>query len=202
MMHEPVEIGIAQWTLSGEVETGDRCLVKLSGNCAMIAVVDGLGHGVDAARAATAAIEVIDSFAHEPVDSLLLRCHRRLRDTRGAAITLLMIDYMAGTLEWVGVGNVIAVLLRPETGVTLNCKELLVRSGTVGIVLPSSAPSSIAIAQGDMVAVATDGVRPGFMSAITRPAPCQGLAERLLAKYRTRNDDALVVVARVHMEVR
>ena len=42
MMHEPVEIGIAQRALSGEVETGDRCLVKISGNSAMIAVVDGL----------------------------------------------------------------------------------------------------------------------------------------------------------------
>jgi len=42
--------------------------------------------------AAAAAAEILEGFAGEPVGSLLERCHERLRGTRGAAITLIVVD--------------------------------------------------------------------------------------------------------------
>jgi len=75
--------------------------------------------------------------------------------------------------------------------------ELLVRGGMAGGSLPSTAASTADIARGDVVAIATDGVRRGFVDGIKGGEPLQALAERLLEQYQTSQDDALVAVVRV-----
>jgi hypothetical protein len=197
MTQRVIDIGIAQLTLPGEIESGDRCVVKLFENRAMVGVIDGLGHGEDAARAAAAAAEVLEAFGHESVGALMARCHERLRETRGAAITLIVFDCAAGLLRWTGAGNVKAVLLHREPSGDPCSTELLVRGGVAGAVLPSTAASTVDIARGDIVAIATDGVRPGFINGIKGGEPLQALAERLLEQYQTSQDDALLAVVRV-----
>ena len=192
-----IDVGIAQVTLPGENECGDRCVVKVFENRAMVGVIDGLGHGEDAAHAAAVAAEVLEAFAHEPVGALMARCHERLRETRGAAITLIVFDCAAGLLEWTGAGNVSAVLLHREPSGDPSRTELLVRGGVAGGSLPSTAASTADIARGDVVAIATDGVRRGFVDGIKGGEPLQALAERLLEQYQTSQDDALVAVVRV-----
>jgi serine/threonine protein phosphatase PrpC len=76
-------------------------------------------------------------------------------------------------------------------------RELLVRSGVAGVSLPPVDVSSTALARGDMLVLATDGLRRALMDNVDRFARPQALAERLLADYRTEHDDALVVVARL-----
>ena len=51
-----IETGFATLPLPGEVESGDLSLVKRVGKGTLIAVVDGLGHGQEAASSAHAAI--------------------------------------------------------------------------------------------------------------------------------------------------
>jgi serine/threonine protein phosphatase PrpC len=197
MTRVPIDIGIAQLALPGETQSGDRCVVKTSENRTLIGVIDGLGHGSEAADAAAAAAEVLETFAHESVGALMQRCHERLRDTRGAAITLMVFDTAVGELQWVGAGNVAAALLHIESSGRRSCQELLVRGGMAGSLLPSTEASRLAITRSDVVVVATDGLHPGFADGIGRGEPPQQLAERLLAQYRTAHDDALVVVARL-----
>jgi hypothetical protein len=192
-----IEIGIAERTLPGQSESGDRCVVKLYENHAMVGVIDGLGHGEEAARAAAAAAEVLETFGHEPVAMLLARCHERLRDTRGAAITLIAFDTAGPRLEWTGAGNVAAVLVQRDPSGDPFCTELLVRSGVAGVTLSSTAASSVGVARGDIVALATDGVRPGFTDGIKGTESLQPLAERLLDQHQTAHDDALLAVVRV-----
>jgi len=197
-----VEVGVAQFTLPGEAESGDCCVVKISEQRAVIGVIDGLGHGPEAARAAQAAAGIIEAFDHEPVGAVMARCHEKLRGTRGAAITVVAFDAVRGQLDWLGAGNVAAVLLHPDVAGKSWREELFMRGGMAGVRLPSTAASNVEIRGGDIVAIATDGVQLGFIDGVTHGLPPQRLAERLLADYQTARDDALVVVARVREEIR
>jgi len=51
--------GVAQVTLQGQTESGDSYLVSTFPNGMLVAVVDGLGHGGEAAAAAKAAIVTV-----------------------------------------------------------------------------------------------------------------------------------------------
>jgi len=132
----------------------------------------------------------------------MARCHEKLRGTRGAAITVVAFDAVRGQLDWLGAGNVAAVLLHPDVAGKSWREELFMRGGMAGVRLPSTAASNVEIRGGDIVAIATDGVQLGFIDGVTHGLPPQRLAERLLADYQTARDDALVVVARVREEIR
>lgn len=192
-----LDVEIAQSTLPGELQSGDRCHVHQGEHRALIGVIDGLGHGAKAAVAAEAACEVLDAPGGDSVTGLMVRCHERLRETRGAAITLLELDLRQQRLEWLGVGNIAAVLLHPLPSGKLDRTGLLVRGGVVGVNMPPPAPSSIRIVPGDMLVIATDGVGAAFADSIERLEPPRRLADRLLAQHRNGHDDALVLVARV-----
>ena len=65
---------MATLPLPGQVECGDLSLVKRVGKGTLIAVVDGLGHGEEAASAAHAAVGALDRHAREPLADLVRRC--------------------------------------------------------------------------------------------------------------------------------
>lgn len=192
-----IDIGIAERALPGERQSGDRCVVETRGERTLIGVIDGLGHGAEAAQAAAAAAEVLETFAAEPIGLLLQRCHEQLRSTRGAAITLVVVDSESCKLECVGAGSVAAALANTESSGRSVCQELLVRGGLAGRSLPSTEAMHSLFRVGDTVVLATDGVHPAFIDGISSDEPAQQLAEQLLRRYGTAHDDALVVVARL-----
>src|ERR1041385_8722514 len=83
---------------------------------ALVAAIDGLGHGPEAALAARSAADALEHYAREPVVQLLGRCHESLRGTRGAVITLASFSVATGKMSWAGVGNIEGTLLRAEPG--------------------------------------------------------------------------------------
>jgi negative regulator of sigma-B (phosphoserine phosphatase) len=54
----------------------------------------------------------------------------------------------------------------------------------------------LALARGDMLIVATDGIRSEFLDAPLPYQEPQALANRVLARWGTQADDALVLVVR------
>src|ERR1700675_2887735 len=103
---------MAKSILPGQGESGDRHLVCCGGEGILIAAMDGIGHGEEAANAAKAAICILKASPEEPVISLVERCHEGLRSTRGVVLSLASIDPEHGMLTWLGVGNVQGVLMR------------------------------------------------------------------------------------------
>src|SRR5207237_1340736 len=77
-----VEYGVAKFVLPGQGESGDHHLVCCNQGGILIAAIDGIGHGEEAANAAKAAVSILKAGADEPVISLLQRCHEGLRGTR------------------------------------------------------------------------------------------------------------------------
>src|SRR5437899_2501122 len=199
---ETVSTGVIEWAvaelvLPGQTESGDRGLVTATSGGSLVAVVDGLGHGAEAAGAAKAAVSSLERHAQEPIIQLIRNCHRSLAGTRGVVMSVAEFDARAETMTWIGVGNVEGVLLRAQATVSPRRESLLMRGGVVGAHLPTLAAAIVPVMRGDTLILATDGVRSDFASEhLAHGDPPQELADYILAKWGTKTDDALVLVAR------
>jgi serine phosphatase RsbU (regulator of sigma subunit) len=187
---------VAVRPLAGQSVCGDLHLVKLLDHGLLIAVVDGAGHGQEAAVAAQAAVAVLEQHATESVISLVNRCHQALTNTRGVVMTLASVDARDNSIAWIGVGNVAGRLFRagPHASHTSEC--VLLRAGVVGYQLPALHASVLPIARGDVLVFATDGIRDDFGREVHMKESLQQLAERILRQYGKDNDDALVLTVR------
>jgi serine/threonine protein phosphatase PrpC len=193
-MMAPQTVAI-EWAWAGsalEDESGDLHVVVPFQGGAMVALIDGLGHGHEAAEAALAAARVIEDHAAEPVAPVIERCHDALRGTRGAAMTIASLS-TADSLSWAGVGNVDAVVLRRDGR---RGAGIAVRGGVVGYQLPPLRAATVDIAPGDVLILATDGIRAGFIESIVPDGVPQNIADSILARWARGSDDARVVVAR------
>src|SRR5689334_19279537 len=104
--------GVASLPLDGQSESGDRCVVQSFPGGVLLAVIDGLGHGSQAAAAAASAESILRTQAQEPVISLVRQCHESLRRTRGVVMSIVSFDTSHGQITWLGVGNVRGMLCR------------------------------------------------------------------------------------------
>lgn len=188
-----VEYGFAARALEGDC-SGDRHVVTPFDRGALVAVLDGLGHGEEAAQAAAAGVAVLRADPSAPLEDLVLRCHAALRGSRGAAMTVVSLDAVRGELDWCGVGNVEAVLLRGQR--RLPSEAVPTRGGVVGYRLPPLKVSTLPITPGDVLVLASDGLRSGFSESIERDDEPQRIADALFARYAKTTDDALVLAAR------
>jgi negative regulator of sigma-B (phosphoserine phosphatase) len=191
-----LEWGVAAAPLPGQTESGDRFLVQPYEGGALVAVVDALGHGHRASQIATQAVDMMIRHARDSVTALILRCHEMLRDRHGATISLATFDWPSQRMTWLGIGNVAGVLFPHSLQDEAPVMRLLVRGGVVGGDLPHLRPTVIALAPGDTLIVATDGIQERFADQLPRDLPPQALAEHLFAHYAKSTDDALVLVVR------
>lgn len=191
------EYGVAKFMLPGQEQSGDQHLVCCSKTGILIAAIDGLGHGEEAANAAAAATCVLKQEIEEPIISLVHLCHEKLRTTRGAVLSLATVDPAHGMMTWLGVGNVQGVLLRGAPNGGAPQELLLLRGGVVGGQLPSLQAAVLPVSSGDTLYFATDGVRSDFVESLSRLESPQRAADRIMQRYHSGTDDALVLVARL-----
>jgi len=194
---DPVEYGVARFLRPGQNESGDEYVVRQSNNKALLAVIDGIGHGPEAAYAARVAIGVLEKSMEVNLSELIEICHRELRTTRGAVLSVASLDLSAGVMSWLGIGNVQAILLRTGGEKKSTRETLLLRPGVVGSQLPVLQPDMLQVSRGDMLFLATDGVRPEFREDLSSSELPQLAATRLLNRFGRKDDDALVLVSRV-----
>lgn len=191
-----LERGQAGAALSSGGRSGDLGVFVPYGGGALVAVVDGLGHGDPAADAAATAAEALTRHATAPAQRLLEHCHEALRKTRGAVATLVWFDLERGRLAWTGVGNVEARLLRAQRAEGDRTDSPVLFGGVLGWGLPTVRLTEIELAPGDTVVLATDGVTADFSSSMSAGASAQEQADRIFASHARGNDDALVVAVR------
>jgi negative regulator of sigma-B (phosphoserine phosphatase) len=191
-----LEWSVAAKPFPGETVAGDRAVVACSDGRALVAAVDGLGHGREAVRAAETAVGVLQEFAEEPVVSLVQRCHEALRATRGAALSLASFSERDGSMTWLGVGNVDGRIVAPRRVDHTPNRSLLVRPGLAGHELPPLACATVPVRLGDMLFLATDGISRAFADSTDVFGSTRAIADRILEEHAKPTDDALVVVAR------
>jgi hypothetical protein len=111
----------------GETACGDQwTLVSKAGRRALC-VVDGLGHGPDAAIAAQAAVAIIERAKELDAGELMRAMHDALRPTRGAAAAVAVLEPALESCTFCGIGN---IAFRIHAGGT--CRHMVSHNGILG----------------------------------------------------------------------
>jgi hypothetical protein len=190
-----LEWDAAAMPMPGENVLGDRAVVAFAEEHMLLAAIDGIGHGAEAAAAAQVAAYTLRHLDEPDAASAVLECHRVLAHTRGAALSLAWINGREHTMTWLGVGNVESRRLHGAEPAPLS-ESLLLHNGVVGHELPRLTPQTMPLARGDLLIFATDGIRRDFADDLMPTGSCREIADRILQQYAIGTDDALVLVAR------
>ncbi|MBF6126025.1 SpoIIE family protein phosphatase [Nocardia brasiliensis] len=201
-MHDDGFIGRIEWAVAGRAlpgqrVSGDRSVVlDTGGGTVLFAVLDGLGHGAPAADAADRAAQVLAENRAEPLDVLMVLCHRAMADTRGAAVSLALFD-PSDTVRWLGVGNVESRVLTVSPGGLTVRATVLLTAGIVGYRLPQNLqPQTIQVRPGDLLLMSTDGIVSESADGIDLSKSTAEITADILARHAKDTDDALVLAAR------
>jgi hypothetical protein len=181
----PVEWGVAARCRRGEAANGDAAVVTLLPDGVVVAGIDGLGHGIQAAHAARTAAEVVRASPSPDLAALVQRCHVALRGTRGAAISLAFLSAGGSGMTWLGVGNVEGRVLSGDPRA---------RRPKGSLALVSTA--TLEVRPGDVLVFATDGVQAAFADSLDTSGSTQAISERIMADHGRLLDDALVLAVR------
>jgi serine/threonine protein phosphatase PrpC len=177
----------------GQVVSGDVYVVERNGEQSMlVSVIDGLGGGEEAARAANLAAALYRRQKHLPLQELIKLSHAELHTTRGAVVGILKLALDTNKVTYVGVGNigVHAYSRRPIKPISKN--------GILGFRLPTLLELHYSFEPGDLFVLFSDGVSSQFThdSQIDITRHPQQLAEHILSTYGKHTDDATVVVVK------
>lgn len=193
---DAIEWAVATSCRRGEATTGDLAVIASLPDGALVAAIDGVGHGREAALAARRAAGELHARPTQDLVLLAKRCHSALRGTRGAAITLAFISSLKGAVTWLGVGNVEGRVLSGDPAARRPKASLVLGSGVAGHELPRVRTTTLELQAGDVVILATDGVRDAYGDSLDISGSAQAIADRVLAAHGRPTDDALVVALR------
>lgn len=202
-MHENGRFGPIEWAtvgrpMPGEHVSGDQPIaLDIDDQTALFGVMDGLGHGREAAAAALRATDALQRARTERIEVLVQLCHRVLGGTRGVAMTLARVDFAAGTLTWTGVGNVTANLVAKDVTGTHVRSTARLTAGIVGYRIPEIRPAQVvSIRAGDLLVIASDGIAEGHLEHIDFAASASVIAKEIVSTRAKETDDAMVLAAR------
>ncbi len=184
--------------VEGETISGDMYLIRPFTNGVLVAAVDGLGHGAEAAASAKVAVSILDANPDQSIVSLVRSCHEALKRMRGVVMSLASFDKSNNTMTWLGVGNVEGRLFRANPETRLAGENLLLRGGIIGHTLPPLIAVSVPISAGDTLIFASDGIRSDFAQNLDVNLQPQQLVSEIFTRSAKNSDDALVVVARYY----
>jgi hypothetical protein len=119
--------GVVSVPYPKETVCGDGHRLARSADGFRMMVADGLGHGMFAAEASNAAIDIFDRLADRTLTDIAQTMHVALRKTRGAAVGIACYDRDLGTVSFIGVGNVASVIV--DDGVA---RRMVSHNGTIG----------------------------------------------------------------------
>jgi serine phosphatase RsbU (regulator of sigma subunit) len=193
MADHSITIGVASRPYPSEIVNGDAHAVHWSEGVCRISVIDGLGHGVEAARASARAVAVLDAQPELDPAEALRRCHTALAGTRGAAISVARLDLARGELVYAGIGNVEAHLWQGHRH-----ERMIAYRGIIGSAMRTVRPFTMPLAEEWTLLMHSDGISTrADLHALDVPMPWDAdlLAVAVLERYGRQLDDALVVVA-------
>jgi anti-sigma regulatory factor (Ser/Thr protein kinase) len=189
-----LEVGAVCVPIAGEEVSGDGWAVIQGGRHALAVVVDGLGHGPDAARAAVAALAAVRDHPSSTPEEAIDRIHGALRGTRGAAASVAAFDPERRLVRFAGIGNVAGAVISDA-----GQRSMVSHHGILGQQVRKIQEFSYPWPEGAIVVLHSDGVtshwdldaHPGL--ARRHPMLAAGVLYRDCLRGR---DDATVLVVR------
>lgn len=185
-----IRVGWATRALASGSECGDQVGVVETPAATTVVLVDGLGHGDEAAAVGKMAVAYVRANAELGIADMLKGCHAALARTRGAAVTLLRFDAIEHQVMHAGVGNV------ELTTVTREPIRPIVIPGIAGARMRKVVETKYRVHPGDLFLLYTDGISSRLELADYRSMEPQALADTILARHAKPRDDAGCVVIR------
>ncbi len=193
------QIAMVKRALNDAPHCGDECSFWQSGGKIILCMVDGLGHGEHAERAAKAVVDYVAHHLSEPLLDLFAGCNLALRSTRRVVMGVAVIDEEAGTLTYAGIGNTRAMIVRERHPEFAEGKTVRLSNnyGIVGGGYKRLSPETVPLMPGDLVFMFTDGVEEiinlsGYDDALR--ADVWQLAEKIIKDWGRETDDVAVLI--------
>ena len=191
----PLDVGVICLPIPGEQVCGDGWSVDPRGGLVTVCVVDGLGHGPDAAAAAEAALASYRRTSpSQPPAAVVQVAHEALRSTRGAAMAGAQLDRGRRTLRFAGVGNIVGSVHQGA-----GSRSMASVNGTAGLQIRTVQEYDYEWPPGSIVVLHSDGLSArwkleDYPGLFARPAAT--VAAVLHRDFSRGRDDATVVVVR------
>lgn len=189
-----LEIAALAVPITGERACGDRMAWVQTPSRTVILAVDGLGHGMEAAKAADEAVRIFEAHPKEAPGAILARIHDALKKTRGGAAAIAELRPLAGKLTYAGVGNISGVIVSSTIS-----RGLISHNGTLGHILTRIQEFKVDWPSDGILIMHSDGLQSRFDLSVYPGllARSPGLiAGVLLRDFRRRHDDSSVVVVK------
>ena len=192
----PLSFGVATRAYRNMEYNGDSFVIKTWNKLALVALIDGLGHGQNASQAASTTREYIEKHYDRPLESLFRGVGRACHATRGVVMALAQFDCNTAPIKltFASIGNIEARVFDSPTPINLR-----VRRGVMGFNAPHPVINEYSWSPDNVLVLHTDGLKtmrnwgdfPELAGATVEYA-----AQRILQKLVTGNDDATVIVVR------
>jgi anti-sigma regulatory factor (Ser/Thr protein kinase) len=163
-------IGISQHSLHNDPACGDVWHLAFDGPRISALVVDGLGHGEEAERAARAGEKAFAPMAFSSPLLVLEDMHLAMTGTRGGAVAIAQFDCDSDALKFVGIGNIGACLVAADKS-----RGLASHPGIVGGQYRKAQPFDYAQVNGQLLIMYSDGLQSRWnLQAILHRDFCRG----------------------------
>jgi len=188
-------VGARRRSMDGGTFSGDGWSLRTGPGHMQVCLVDGLGHGPEAARVADATAQAfLATHARDP-SLVLTALNAALGGTRGGAVAVACLDTASGQLRYGGVGNIAARLLTPA-----GSRGLASLPGIVGLQFRKAQTFDFPQAGSALLVLHSDGLQgrwdlqqyPGL--ALRHPAL---IAAVLCRDFDRGRDDTTVVLLRL-----
>ncbi|MCX2546043.1 ATP-binding protein [Pseudomonas sp. COW5] len=187
-----LRFGVSQHSLHNDPACGDVWHLAINSSDISALIVDGLGHGEDAERAARAGEKTFALSPFAPPVLLMDELHREMIGTRGGAVAFAQFHGERDSLTFAGIGNIGASLVTADKS-----RGLASHPGIVGAQFRKAQPFDYAHVNGHLLIMYSDGLQsrwnlqdyPGLVHR--HPAVIATVLHRDFSRGR---DDATVLV--------
>lgn len=189
------EVGIYGRPHPEETKSGDHAGFHRTDDALLLAVCDGLGHGLAAREASLRALETVAAHRDETPLSIIESCHRAMAGTRGGVMAVLRARETS-SLDLASIGNITVEIARPK-----NARRFAATSFVVGSAQKGWRANVEATTAGpdETIVLFSDGI-PSRVSLGDEPDLLREhpivIAHQLVQRHGRDTDDVLVLVAR------
>lgn len=192
---EPEGIAAIAVALAGEPVSGDAWACHADADGLTVFMVDGLGHGTDAAVAANEAVRQFQRTRGEAPLEIVRGVHAALRHTRGGAVAAARYERAPATVMFCGVGNIAGCVVGPGGAL----RRMVSHNGTAGHNARKTQAFEYPASPGPLI-LHTDGISTGWTldayPGLARAHPML-IAAVLYRDHARARDDGTIVVAQL-----
>ncbi len=192
--HGEPQVGVAVRTHPQSTVCGDGHVIYHNGPRILISVIDGLGHGKEARKAAAIAEAYLHANFRKPLMQMPAELHAVMRSGRGGVAAIAVIDKKNLKLDFIGVGNISGRLWLPEGKTWVRPVSM---NGTLGVSFREPRLYSYPWQKGSVFIMYSDGLKETWeLSTQERSMHPSQIARHLVEHNWRHTDDVTVLVTR------